>query len=210
MMDVNTVSIYPTHFLRGVELVKKAREEFGVASENWTSPTEYKFGIPNDNYYAEIWSDGMDWQTSYWVIEEKNLEKPQIQPFIIFNNHEEEMLFNRYDFKTLIHAALHYRRDHFWIKKKDLAHYTDSIWPFINLFKNEVKYKETKLYAFQHASQERVVFWMNTDFIPEGYREKNRDYRNKAERYADGSKVDRGEILVTLPGRRFHSFGRMP
>lgn len=181
-MDVNTVSIYPTHFLRGVELVKKAREKFGVVSENWPLPTKYKFGIPNDNYYAEVWGDGMDWQTTYWVIEEENLKNPQIQPFIIFDHHDEETIFNDWDFNTLINASLYYRRDHFWIKKNDLGHYTDSTWPYINLFENEVRYKETKLYSFEHASQKRVTFWMNTDFIPEAYREKNMDYRSMMER----------------------------
>ena len=61
MIDVNITSKYSTHFLRAVELIMKAREEFKVASENWPSPTEYRFGIPQDNYYAEIWLDGMDW-----------------------------------------------------------------------------------------------------------------------------------------------------
>ena len=61
-LDVNTVSSYSTHFLRAVELIKKARETYKVPSENWPYPTQYRFGIPNDNYYAEVWTDGMDWQ----------------------------------------------------------------------------------------------------------------------------------------------------
>ena len=94
MLDVNTVSKHPTHFLRAVELIKKAREEFRVPSENWPHPTDYKFGIPNDRYYAEIFTDGMDWQPSYWVIEDKQLEKPQIQPFVIFEYNEDREKFN--------------------------------------------------------------------------------------------------------------------
>lgn len=183
-LDINTTSMYPTHFLRGVELVKRAREYYGIPSENWPAPTRHRFGIPNDNYYSEVWSDGMDWQTTYWIIEELDLEKPQIQPLIIFNHHEEQEKLNHYDFGQIINAACYYRRDKVWIKRGKYGVYTDSIWPFISLFKNEVRYEQTKLYAFEHASQERVVFWMNTDFIPEAYREENRNRRNTQTGYS--------------------------
>lgn len=170
-MNVNTVSMYPTHFLRGVELVERARGRFNIPSENWPAPTKHRFGVPNDHYYAEVWSDGMDWQTSYWMLEEKNLEKPQIQPLIIFDQHEDELAFNHYDFSTLINAAMYYRREFLWINKGDLGFYTDAIWPFLRLVDHEVKFEETKRYEFEHASQKPIQFWMNTDFIPEQYRE---------------------------------------
>jgi len=169
-MNVNTTSMYPTHFLRAVELIERARGKYGVASENWPYPTKHRFGMPQDHYYAEVWADGMDWQTSYWVIEEKNLEKPQIQPLLIFDQHEDELKFNHYDFSTMINAAMYYRRDEMWIKKKDYGFYTDSIWPYLRLVDNEVKYVETLRYEFEHASQKPVQFWMNTDFIPPQYR----------------------------------------
>ncbi len=172
MINVNIVSQNPTHFLRAVELIERARGEYGVASENWPYPTTMSFGIPNDNYYAEIWTDGMDWQPSYWVIEEHSLEKPQIQPLIIFGDNEERNVFNEYDFKELVKAALYYRRDKLWIDKKDWGYHSDSSWPYINLFKDETRFEKCKLYEFQHNSQKRVAFWMNTDFIPEDYRER--------------------------------------
>jgi hypothetical protein len=183
MIDVNTTSKHPTHFLKAVELIVEARSDYNVASENWPHPSIYKFGIPNDNYYAEIWMDGMDWQPSYWVIEEIGYHEPKVKPFIIFNHHEERGRFNDYDFENLIMASLYYRRDDLWAKQNDLGCYTDSVWPYINLFKNELRYKETKLYSFQHASQERVVFWLNELFVPEVYRGKkeNRNNRNKEE-----------------------------
>lgn len=166
MLDVNTTSRNPTHFLRGVELIKLAREEFKVPSENWPQPTEYRFGIPNDNYYAEVWLDGMDWQSSFWIIEEITYMSPQIQPLIIFNHHEEGDKFNRWDFSSLLEAIMYFRRDLEWVYKKEVGVFSDSIWPFLSLFKDEVRYKKMKMYSFKHASQQRVVFWLNESFIP--------------------------------------------
>jgi hypothetical protein len=166
MLDVNTTSRYSTHFLRGVELIKKAREDFSVPSENWPQPTEYRFGSPNDNYYAEVWLDGMDWQLSYWIIEEITYMSPQIQPLIIFNNHEERDRFNSCDFDDLLKAIMYFRRDLEWAYKKEVGIFSDTIWPFLSLFKDELRYKKMKLYSFKHASQQRVVFWLNESFIP--------------------------------------------
>jgi hypothetical protein len=186
MLDVNTVSNHPTHFLRAVELIIQAREEWNVPSENWPYPTEYRFGIPNDNYYAEIFTDGMDWQPSYWILEEYKLRKPKIQPLMIFNNHKERHIFNDYDFGELFSAMFYYRRDSVWVNSKDLGYYTDTVWPFLSLFKNETRYKNLKLYAFEHASQPRVVFWLNQDFIPEIYRDIRMSDR-KREAIEDGN-----------------------
>ena len=86
MITVNTVNREPTHFMRAYELIEKARSDFKVPSENWPHPLATRFGIPNDCYYAEIWVDGMDWQPSYWIIEEAKLDKPKIQPLLIFNH----------------------------------------------------------------------------------------------------------------------------
>jgi len=171
MIDVNAVSGHPTHFLRAVELITNARKHFGVPSENWPFPTEYKAGCPNEWYYAEIWTDGMDSQPSYWVLEEKELGNPQIQPFIIFKENLHREIFNDYDFSQLISAALWYRRDKFWVKHNDLGMYTDMVWPFIHVInKSDIakKSKLTKVY-FEHASQQRVYFLMNLDFIPPEY-----------------------------------------
>ena len=174
MLDVNTTSKNPTHFLRAVELVGRAREEFGVPSENWPHPSSCRFGIPNDNYYAELWVDGMDWQPSYWIIEELNLRKPSIQPLIIFNYYDERMKFDESYFEEFMNGIMYYRRDYMWLKTNDLRYFTDSTWPFLSLFKDELRYRKMKLYSFEHASQPRVVFWLNEDFIPEVYRGKRK------------------------------------
>ena len=188
MIDVNTVSRYPTHFLRGVELIIKAREDFKVPSENWPHPTEYRFGIPNDNYYAEVWIDGMDWQSSYWIIEEIRYMEPQIQPLIIFNHHNEEDRFKDWNFDELLKAIMYFRRDLEWIYNKDVGIFSDTIWPFLKLFKDELRYKKMKLYSFKHASQPRVVFWLNESFIPskiKGYLnyEDHRNDRNAQKKF---------------------------
>ncbi|MFW9871654.1 MAG: hypothetical protein ACFFG0_01040 [Candidatus Thorarchaeota archaeon] len=168
MIYANTTSDRPTHFLRAVELIVKAREKYNIPSENWPYPTRDRFGIPNDRYYAEVWTDGMDWQPSYWVIEEKNLEKPQVHPLIIFSENEHRMKFNEYDFSQLIRAALWYRRDEYFIKQNDLGYFTDSVWPFLFTVKNTYNHALFEVY-FQHASQERINFIMNSEFIPLEY-----------------------------------------
>lgn len=185
MIDVNTTSANPTHFLRGVELVKRAGKEYNVPSENWPHPTEYRFGIPQDRYYSEIWVNGMDWQPSYWVIEEKELEKPRIYPFIIFEMNEDRSKFDDCYFKELIEASLWYRRDRFWVKQNDLGIATDFSWPHINTINMELSHKVMQKVCFEHASQKRVEFWMNQNFIPKQYlennNEKNRNNRDSQE-----------------------------
>lgn len=182
MLDVNTVSRHPTHFLRGVELVLRGRDKFGVPSENWPSPIEDRFGSPNEMYYAEIWVDGMDWQPSYWIIEEKKLEKPQIQPFIIFKSNESRNKFNDHDFSDLIKAALWYRRDLFWVKQDDLSYFTDMVWPFLHVINtyNKAKYSNMSKVYFEHASQQRVYFLMNLDFIPKYVLERKPHENNRS------------------------------
>lgn len=191
MLDVNTVSRRPTHFLRAVELIKRAREEFNVPSENWPHPTEYRFGIPNDHYYAEIWTDGMDYQPSYWVIEEFDLRKPKIQPLIIFEHNEQRNNFDDVYFSEFIHGMLYYRRDCKWIQKNDVGYFSDATWPFLNLYEDEVRFQKMKLYSFKHASQIRVVFWLNESFVPEVYRgrKENRNRGKSSQELGDGPQI---------------------
>ena len=174
MLDVNTVSQYPTHILRGVELVKGATKEYSLASENWPYPTEYKFGIPADRYYGEIWINGMDWQPNYWAIEEYDLDKPICEPLIVFEDNADREKLHDYDFSMLIMGALFYRRDQKFINKNDLGVYTDITWPFINIVDEEVKYDKMIKVSFEHASQEKVEFWMNIDFIPDNVIERSK------------------------------------
>jgi len=170
-IEVNATSKNPTHFLRAVELIYRAREKFMVPSENWPYPTTYRLGTPCERYYAEIWTDGMDWQPSYWVIEEKNLEKPQVYPFIIFKSNEDRSKFNDYDFEQLVIGSLWYRRDLYWVKQNDSSIYNDISWPYLHdlhvVKKYNLSFKHLcmKKFYFEHASQPTVNFLMNIDFV---------------------------------------------
>lgn len=168
MIDVNTTSKNPTHFLRGVDLVKRGRQEHEIPSENWPYPTDMKFGFPQDKYYAEVWHDGMDWNSNYWVIEEIQLAKPQIHPLILFDKYEDREKFNDYDFENLVQACLFFRRDAFWVRSGDYEGSTDLVWPFYNNT-GEVKCEVMWKSWFEHASQPVVNFWINYNFIPREY-----------------------------------------
>ena len=166
-MNNNTVSNYPTHFLKAVELIENARKEYQVPSENWTYPTRHRFGIPNDGYYAEIFSDGMDWQSSYWIVEEYQCNRPVVEPLLIFESSKEEDKFNSYDFDCLLKACMFYRRDKLFLKHDDLGVYTEIIWPFLKLVNENIKFKKMKLFSMCHASQNEVKFWLNIDYVPQ-------------------------------------------
>lgn len=166
-MYSNTTSIYPTHFLRGVELVVDATEKYNIPSENWPHPTDHRYGIPVDDYYAELWVNGMDWQPTYWVIEEAQLNPPRIYPFIIFESNEEQSKFNSYDFTMLVKASLYYRRDLLFVKHNELGVFSDLTWPYIKCIDDEQQFACTQKFEFAHASQEPIQFWMNIDFLPD-------------------------------------------
>lgn len=171
MISVNTTSKHPTHFLRAVELIENGRQLFQIPSENWPSPTRYSFGVPNDYYYAELWIDGMDWQPTYWAIEQLHYEDPIVNPVLIFSSHEKRELFNDYDFEQMVMAMFHYRRDKFVLKLNDFTIYNDMVWPFLRLREDESRCGLWPM-RFAHASQPMVNFWMNHGFIPEACRER--------------------------------------
>lgn len=167
-IEVNTASRYPTHFLRAVELIGKARGTFQIPSENWPYPTKHRLGTPGiDPYYAEIWVDGMDWQKSYWAIETVKHNSPVCLPFIVFEDHKNSDLFNEYDFDQLVQAALYDRRDRLWVQKND-GYYNDSVWFYLKgpgqVLENTPMMRG---YQFEHASQPAVQFYMNSLFVPE-------------------------------------------
>ena len=125
----NTSSRRPTHFLRGVELVEAGRNEFNIASENYTSPY-LSFGQYGDPYYAEIWTDGMDWQNTYWLIEQTHHEMARMAiPAAIFPDHHPRL--STCDLDELLRGMMWYRRDEVWIGSGDMGAYSDSVWPFL-------------------------------------------------------------------------------
>lgn len=161
-----SIATNPTCFLTAVKEIKKARERFAVPSENWTYPTRYRFGTPIDKYYAEIWTDGMDWQTSYWIIEYVNWET-NIHPLLIFDDHGDK--FNDYDFQNFCEAMMYYRREQLCYQRDDLGIYNDNVWPFIHLIHPDKQHPNThelSRYYVEHASQPIYEFWVNNGFIP--------------------------------------------
>ena len=169
MIDNNTVCKTSTHFLRGVELVKQGLKEYSLCSENWAYPTSYRYGFPRDNYYAEIWIDGMDWNLNYWLIESCNLENPKIYPLFHFDEAEERGEYNEHDFSDFCSAVMHYRREKYWIKSSDWkGYYSDAVWPYVNKVDEVERLKECPCmvkYFACHASQKPVYFYFNEDLI---------------------------------------------
>lgn len=170
-IDVNTVSSEPTHFLAAVELIKAARAQYGIPSENWPSPTSYRYGFAKDRYYAEVWIDGMDWQSTYWIIEAENFNRPKVFPLILFDNDEQRKRFNDYDFRELLMAMMHYRRDNVWIKSGDGSVFDDQVWPYIErlfpIHEERLKKWGCDRFFMEHASQKPAPFFGNFMFIPD-------------------------------------------
>lgn len=162
-----SMSENPTHFLTAVKYIKKAREEFSVPSENWTYPTRHRFGTPQiDKYYAEIWSDGMDWQLSYWIVECIKWES-NVYPLLIFDDHGE--VFNDWDLKALFEGIMYFRREALCYESSDLGIYSDRLWSFVGPREPIQSHPRTKgmsRYYIDHASQPRYEFWANDQFLP--------------------------------------------
>lgn len=168
-IECNTTNKNPTYFLNPLGLIKEARYIYKIPSENWPHPTKYSFGNPVDRYYAEIWSDGMDWQHSYWILEGSSYEEPTAKPLIIFDSHEEEDKFNEYDFELLLRGMMWYRRDQTWLQKNDTNIFNDFTWSFLHYYIPVQRLKRTKsLYRmwFEHASQPFVEFQANINYVP--------------------------------------------
>ena len=164
-IDCNTTSANITHFLAGVELVKKARIDFNIASENWPYPTRHQFGMHDDKYYAEVWVDGMDWQHTYWIIESCNYSNPFINPLIQFESHEEENKFNEWEFSELLKGIMWFRREEMWIESFDYGRFNDTIWPYVHVGEPDSRYTFFKNCYIEHASQQRVHFLIIESYI---------------------------------------------
>lgn len=188
-MDVNTVASHPTHFLRAVELIKEAREDYDIPSENWPSPLVYRYGMPKkDNYYCEVWVDGMDWQASYWILEQINTGEPRVRPLIVFENNSDRKKMEP-TFSEVLDALFWYRRGFVWIKKDDVFYYSDTVWSFLHPVEIVKTMGILRKYFIQHASQPRVEFWLNEAFVPPQYRWRPRNERRKSINFGNGIAV---------------------
>jgi hypothetical protein len=172
-MNNNSVSKHPTYFLKGVELIKEYEQENKVPTENWVYPMGLSFGHPNDSskYYAEIWGDGMDWTSNYWLLEARDCERPKASLIMIIDNFENKKVsFNRWILEELLNSVMYYRRELEFFKEYKESIYDGSTYSFLKKYDNVKKYCELELYCFEHASQPKIKFWFNSELLPERYR----------------------------------------
>jgi hypothetical protein len=196
----NTTSKYPTHFLEGIRLIEEARKNFNVPSENWTYPTKINYGFVAGDYYAEVWVDGMDWQSSYWLIERDSLVKPIVYPLLIFFEDDKNVNhFQSYELEKYCNAIMQFRMD-----ENRLKHYTDSIWPYTTQVKNSKSKKagdtnySFQKYQFEHASQPKVEFLIIEELmIPKQYR----GVRTKANTWGNGNITITTQQSFYLPNK---------
>jgi hypothetical protein len=161
----NTTTSKPTHFPAALSLIQNAREKFHIASENWPNPTGITFGVPRDMYYAEVWVDGMDWQTSYWLIEDANYNKPVCVPLFVFDEHRDRLV--EYYFNNLCKAVMWMRRDALWIKQDLKGTYRDEVWPYFKKVEGKEDDGVLTRMSYSHASQPKVEFWVNRELLSE-------------------------------------------
>ncbi|MFA6355402.1 MAG: hypothetical protein WCW65_03185 [Candidatus Paceibacterota bacterium] len=162
-MENNYASKNQTNFLCGYPLIEEAHSKYGLCSENWAYPTQYKFGHISTPYYAEVWSDGMDWNSVYWLLESINYSSATAIPIIIFDEGEKRIKFNSYDFGQLIEFIMWNRMQYFWIKNGDRGVYGDTVVPYLKKIDPVESYGKSGLVKcyFEHASQKRVEFFLN-------------------------------------------------
>jgi len=160
----NTVNGIPSHMPAATQVIRMARDEFGIASENWPNLI-FPFGYYADDYYAEMWTDGMDWNCVIWLIEAINYASPKPIPAIMFEKNEEFERLNDYDFKVMLKAICNYRRESLVLKRERKERYNDSLYPYLK--KTGKEDKGLLEFEFSHASQELCRVFINPKCLPE-------------------------------------------
>jgi hypothetical protein len=166
----NSTSRRATHFLAAVPLIVEARKLFNICSENWAYPTEWWLGTPEeDGYYAEVWSDGMDWNTHFWVIETIKHSSPKVEPLLHFET-DRGPRFHMYVLSEFVRAILSFRRGSMWLEEEHpQGHYHD-LWSYVHRLEEkpmEAGPVTMQRYKFGHGSQPDVAFYANPEFFPE-------------------------------------------
>jgi len=165
-MKYNTFINHSTRFLNPTGVIEEGLSNYSIASENWPYPVGKSIGDVYDNYYAEIWLNGMDWQHTYWFIETYNCESPIAVPFLSFEKHSDEELFNEYDFDILLKFLLMKRKQ--LVTGQDYKIYAEEIIPYLSRVGNiPSKYDKMYLYHYSHHSQPRVKFYLNEELFGE-------------------------------------------
>jgi len=137
MIYNNTVSKRSTNFLCGTQLIQEAGKTFNIASENWAYPY-MRFGDPEDRfYYAEVWTNGMDWNKNYWLLEQ-GCYAIRTLPMIIFASHKKEEGIMDYDLNNFLRDIIEYRRylATFEDGEEKYRKSGDSMWSFFDVVKS--------------------------------------------------------------------------
>ncbi len=162
----NTTTRLHTHFPKAIDLILWARKNYNIPSENWAYPYHH-FGNPIDKYYAEIWTDGMDWNKNLWLIETKKREWPAPYPFIVFDDTKDSNKIPDFQMKEIIDAILWKRRNHLWIGHND-SYCGEEVFPYLKKESEETRTgwpEYMAKYSFEHNSQPKTVFWFNGSLI---------------------------------------------
>lgn len=134
----NSCSSIPTRFLTGAQLIKTGNGIYGVESENWAYP-KFSFGDHESSYYAEAWMNGMDYNYTYWAIEQANYGKPTPIPLIHFPETKDREGFQDKDFENMCKAFMHVRRYDLTKESKIISYkkqygiYDDMTWPVFRI-----------------------------------------------------------------------------
>lgn len=161
-MKYNTTIKYATHFLNPTQIIEEGIKKFNVPSENYPMPTKNKIGDIFDSYYAEIWSNGMDWQRTFWLLEYHCPHDPIAIPILIFEDNKSLDIFNNSDldslFKGLLVSMKQLKTNH-----KYPIYFMDNIISHLKRLGNHNKRLE--LYKFAHYSQPKTKFWLDSDLV---------------------------------------------
>lgn len=160
-MTNNTTTTTPTYFPMAAQLIIEARSAFGIPSENWTYPIQH-LGDPQDAYYFEVWSDGMDWQNTYWLVERTNYGSPHALPLLI--RHDDRVRWSEWDRRNLFHALMDYRRG-VLSRGLDSGVFNDTAWPYLKI-KGGTDKNGMADAEYAHASQEAVGFKVLVGAVP--------------------------------------------
>lgn len=168
----NTVSSIATRFLMGPSVIEAARKRYDFGSERWSYPAS-TFGDYRDGYYAEIWTDGMDWNQNIWAVEFVH-DEPAAILLAHFENLDDYVRFaERAD---LWQACLWHRRNQAWLDGAAGDYiYPDTIWPWLSPAPGSTDEPNgLRRFTFGHAAQPEVAFLLHTLFVPEYILEKAR------------------------------------
>ena len=159
----NTVIDIPSRMPAATNIILTAREEFGVSSENW--PTHVlSFGYHEDRYYAEMWTDGMDWNLSVWLLEAVSFDNPKPILAIHFNDDFERLKIQGEDWDILLKGLCYFRRDSLLSNTGDQFVYNDRLWPYLKLQGGE--FGDLKEFTYDHHSMKPATLFINPLCVP--------------------------------------------